>query len=345
MKLMFLVAVLLLSVAAIADEQAPQPEYPQPMEREISSETNSLGVEKHIRADKRGGYYYDTKKKNKSKKPFPGVQQPYKIDSDGAYYYSDEKKKDANIYEGVEQPIDSDSDGAYYYKRKKRKPKIPKTIYGEKPAKIEADGSYIYDREMDETRNTFYFRAGVYGPPEIQPVTAGGRDYEEVYGDSSSFVFNVEYDWLLTSNLFLKFGFGLTSVEGQGQFAGGANPGVEPRENFTFFIVPTTLSAAYKFQLWDIQYLTPYVEGGAGYFGFVETRSDGDKTKFGGAPVLVAAGGLLVSMSKFMQGTSLSTEYGVTQMWLDFQFKQILGLDSRKDFTSNMITGGFAVGF
>ncbi len=53
----------------------------------------------------------------------------------------------------------------------------------------------------------------------------------------------------------------------------------------------------------------------------------------------------MISLTKLVGDTNLRSDYGVTQSWFDLQYKQIVGLDSRKDFSSNMITGGFALGF
>ncbi|MCJ8275822.1 MAG: hypothetical protein HRT44_11585 [Bdellovibrionales bacterium] len=93
------------------------------------------------------------------------------------------------------------------------------------------------------------------------------------------------------------------------------------------------------------KYVVPYIEPGVGYYTFWERRTDGESNSFGGAPVLSAAGGLLISLNSLTSGTELSGDYGATDLWLDLQYRQVFGLDSRKDFSSNMITGGFGIGF
>ncbi len=332
---------LLFCFSSLLIAQTPPPrEYPYP-----PAKTNdNLNLEKPKSIDKDGSYYYSNDKKQSQPKTIQGVEKPYRVGEDGSYYYDDDSSDTLHSYKGVEKPVSKDDEGAYYYEDDKKDNK-PTVKYGPKPNKVKEDGSYIYNLDIEETTRTLAIRAGVYGPPQIEPVSSQGRDFQSVYGDKSAFVFGVDYDWKLFNQVYLKFGTGLTSYKGTGQFTGGANSGIEPKENFQFYIIPTTLSFAYKFQLWDIQYLTPYIEGGPGYFGFVETRSDGQDTKFGGAAVLTAAGGLLISLTQFQEGTTLYSEYGISQTWIDIQFKQVLGLDSRKDFTSNMITGGFAVGF
>jgi hypothetical protein len=324
-------------------EQSPPPESPYP---EAPLTSQSLGVEQPVNTGRRGEYYYDTKKKRPVQKPFSGVEQPTRVGDDGAYYYTDELQDEpVNTIDGVEQPIDTDSDGGYYYKKEKKK-QGSQVKYGPQPTQINADGSYVYDTNIGETKNTFFFRGGVQGSPAI--TASSGASFDDVYGTDDKLLFSFEYDWKLTSNLFLKLGSGITTTEGQGRFADGSLA----RERFTFFVFPNTLSVSYKFQIADIQYLTPYVEGGPGYFTFIESRNDGDlfsfdgeTTKFGGAFVATAGVGLLISLSKFTSGTSLQTDYGATQSWIDLHYRQVFGLDRRKDFSSNMITGGFAIGF
>lgn len=300
-----------------------------------------------IRKDHAGAYYYGTDKKDKKKKTIKGVQQPYKVDSDGVYYYGDESSQKAKAIDGVEQPIDKDSSGGYYYSRKK-KPKKPKNTYGEQPSRVNADGSYFYDAEEQEANNNFALRFGMFAPPQLK----AGNDttYEDVYGNNSSFILALEYDWKLSSNLYVKFSSGFTSAQGSGRFANGNASGSAPRETFQFFVFPNTFTGVYKIPISD--YITPYIEAGPGYFTFIESRSDGsifefdgEKTKFGGALVAAAAGGLLISITKFSSGNTFLSDYGASQAWVDLQFKQIFGLDSRKDFTSNIITGGIAIGF
>lgn len=319
-------------------EQAPEPEYPYPK----TKKEKGLGIEKPVKVDSQGAYYYNTERKKS--KSYQGVEQPVKVDDRGVYYYdTDAKKKKPKNAGGIEQPVDSDSEGAYYYSRKKKKKK-PKVKYGEFPDKVLKDGTYVYNMETQPTGNVLYIRGGVYGPPDLKP-TQGTRNYESVYTDSSSFVIQLEYDWKLTSQLYLKAGTGFLNEKGTGQFGGSNNPSRTPRETFELYIFPNTVSASYKFKLSEDQLFTPYVDAGLGYFTFMEIRSDGDGTRFGGAPVGTFVGGLMFSLKDFMDGSSLTNDYGITDTWLDIQYRQVLGLDSRKDFTSSMITGGFAIGF
>ena len=341
MKLLIFISLVIFSFTVFA-EQEPPAEYPAPSRRPASEGIE--GVEKPIGKDKRGGFIYDKNSKKKKSKTIDGVEKPIEVDEDGVYYYNDDVKPKSNSMSGVEKPEDKDDDGSYYYKEDS-KPKKANVKYGPKPVKVNSDGSYMYNEQVSKTTNNLYFRAGAMTAPQIKPVADGGLGYEDVYGDSSQFVFLLEYDWILAANLYLKASSGITFADGEGQFANGANPGINPKETFQFYAFPTTINLHYRLGFWDLQWLTPYVEAGPGYFGFMEIRSDGDATKFGGAPVLAGAAGVLISLTAFNDGTTMASDYGINQTWIDLQFKQILGIDSRKDFTSSLITLGFAVGF
>jgi hypothetical protein len=317
-------------------ETEPEPEYPYPKKAKSNMEIEKPRV---MGAD--GSYFYEIDENPSNIKTIDGVEAPVKVGPDGSYYYTNESPKQENDIEGVEKPIQKNKDGSYSYDLKK---KSPKKIYGEKPDHINSDGSFIYDSKKKSVSNVLYIRGGIYGPPKIKSKSSD-LTYADLYPNRASLVFQIEYDWRLGSTFFLKLGSGLTSAQGKGQFVGNTNSEFTPKESFQFYIFPTTLSLAYKFQLWDLQYLTPYVDGGVGYFSYLERRSDGKKTYFGGAPVLTASAGLLISLSIFQSGSELQNDYGATQSWIDLQYKQVIGLDSRKDFSSNMITVGFAIGF
>ena len=215
--------------------------------------------------------------------------------------------------------------------------------------------TYVNKDKTFEITQAFSFLGGVYGPPNIQP-TEGGRDYQDVYSDKKQFVFRFEYDWKLFKynqklfksdqnlfhSFFIKFGSGFTQADGQGRFRGELQ-GLKPREKFRFFIFPTTVSLSYKLDF--SSRLSPYVDGGMGYFGFLETRSDQKKINYGGAFVSSLSYGLLISLLNFQNQLTVFSEYGISQSWLNLQYRKINGLNERKDFTSDMITAGFTFGF
>ncbi len=110
---------------------------------------------------------------------------------------------------------------------------------------------------------------------------------------------------------------------------------------------PNQLTAIYKFQYADEQIFVPYVEGGAGYFTFMEVRDDGQSTKFGGAAVTVAAAGanILLDWLDRQSVRQLDNEYGINHVWLTGEYRYIVGLNPTFDFTSGVISAGLMVDF
>lgn len=226
------------------------------------------------------------------------------------------------------------------------------------PEKINDDGDYIYRGEkpteaiyykvedLPPIKGAFYLRFGTIGPYDI--TGSSGATFQQMYSNDSSFVVVAEYERYLGNLLgkwTLKLGTGITTEEGNGRFA--SNTTLVPREKFNFLILPNTVLLNYKLKFSDTQILTPYVEGGAGYFTFVEYRTDGDETNFGGAGVLAASGGLLISMNLLDKNAAsiMYEDYGVNHLWFDLQFRRYQGLDDQKDFSSNMMTAGFGFAF
>jgi hypothetical protein len=227
-----------------------------------------------------------------------------------------------------------------------------------KPESINDEGDYFYKPEkpsdalyykvddLPPIKGAFYLRFGTIGPYDI--TGDSGSNFQQMYSSDSSFVIVAEYERYLGHLLgkwTLKLGTGVTSEEGNGRFV--SNTSIVPLEKFNFVIFPNTALLNYKFKFSDTQILTPYLEGGAGYFTFVEYRNDGDKTTFGGAGVLAFSGGMLISMNLLDRNAAsiMYEDYGVNHLWFDLQFRRYQGLDNKKDFSSNMITGGFGFAF
>jgi hypothetical protein len=227
-----------------------------------------------------------------------------------------------------------------------------------RPTKISDEGDYYYGAEKSDEaiyykiehlppiKGALFLRFGTVGPYDV--TGDSGATFQQIYSDKSSFVLVVEYERYLGQLLgkwSFKLGTGLTTEEGNGRFV---NDTINvPREKYTFFIMPNTALLNYKLKFSDTQLITPYVEAGGGYFTFIEYRSDGEKTNFGGAGVLAAGGGLMISMNILDKNAAgiMYEDYGVNHLWFDLQFRRYQGLDNQKDFSSNMVTGGFGFAF
>jgi hypothetical protein len=227
------------------------------------------------------------------------------------------------------------------------------------PTSIDDDGDYHYEPvTKDEAvyykvpppppiKSSIFVRMGSMGPFDIK--ADNGKTYKQVYGNKSSLLVGFDYERQLGSFLgkwSWKLGSGITTGEGQGSFANPSNTAV-PEEKFLLFIFPNTASLNYKLRFSDTQLFIPYAEFGAGYFTFLEYRNDGNKKTFGGAPIASVAGGLLFSLSALnkVHAAEMYEDYGVKHLWLDLQFRRILGLSTRKDFSSNMLSAGFGFAF
>lgn len=227
-----------------------------------------------------------------------------------------------------------------------------------RPDKINDEGDYLYKAtsskeaiyykvdHLPPIKGALYVRFGKVGPYEI--TGDSGRTFQQMYSDKSSFVMFVEYERYLGQLLgkwTMKLGSGLTTETGNGRFVSDTTQ--VPKEKFNFFIFPNTALLNYKIKFSDTQLFTPYFEGGAGYFTFVEYRTDGGKTNLGGAGVLAVGGGLLISMNILDKNAAgiMYEDYGINHLWLDLQFRRYEGLDKQKDFSSNMATAGFGFAF
>jgi len=236
----------------------------------------------------------------------------------------------------------------------------------EKPDSIDDEGDYHYKNETTNFMGGDRDRAKYYKPDPVPPIESAvfinfgtigpydingddGKTYKDVYTTKAGFLLGVEYERLighLAGKWSWKINSGLNVSQGKGSFA-HPNAFYTPEEKFSLFVLPNTATVSYKMHFSDSQLFTPYVDAGAGYFTFVEYRNDGHKTAFGGAPVLTAAGGLLISLTKMDQvaAGTMYEDYGVKHLWFDLQLRRIEGLDKKKDFSSNMVTGGFGFAF
>lgn len=230
----------------------------------------------------------------------------------------------------------------------------------EKPESISDEGEYFYSDkpakdavyyEMDHLppiTGAMYFRISSTSAYDI--VGENGRTYKQVYDDSPGVGIVFDYEWQLFHLLgkwTLKASTGFTVGSGKGQFSDPANAALTPKEKYTLLLSPHTVLLNYKLRYSDKQWFVPYVEGGPGYHTYIEHRSDGDKTGWGGSPVLSVAGGMLISLTLLDRNSAglLYDDYGVNHMWLDLNFRRNEALDKDKDFSANVFSAGFGFAF
>jgi hypothetical protein len=231
----------------------------------------------------------------------------------------------------------------------------------ETPESISDDGDYFYPTvsnpdaiyydldHLPPITGAVYFRVGTISSFALEGDA--GRTYKDVYGEDPGIALLFDYEWQLGQLLgkwTLKAATGFAIGNGTGVFEN--NPGLTPREKFLFVVMPHTVLLNYKLRFSDKQWFIPYVEGGAGYYAFIEQRNDKslfEDTVFGGAPVGAVAGGILISLSLFDKNAAgtLYEDYGVNHMWLDLQIRRNEGFDKKKDFSSNVLSAGFGFAF
>lgn len=249
----------------------------------------------------------------------PAAPRPYRVDSDGVYYYKPLKDDRARKYKRLESDVRT------------------------------------YDPIFEDAKKTgsVAIQAGVLTQGYALTNSVNGAKFSDVYSNSSVPGVVIDYEKPIFRKLgiwSLKATGGLiVHTNGRGRFGDTTriDYSSERPEKFTFFSFPLALSAQYKFQYADQQVLVPYAYSGLGYFGFMETRDDGGKAKFGAAPVSISGGGLQLLLDKISRDTfiTLKRDYGIDHFWLIADFRAVIGINKEFDFTTQMMTAGVLVEF
>lgn len=216
----------------------------------------------------------------------------------------------------------------------------------EPPISINEEGTYFYPVVESPKDSSSTLKFGVFAPPPHIINPKNQFSFAQIYGNTPVPALFFDYEWEVLHDfggLGLKIGTGLFTRVANGEFAQPVqHQGQTPDERFTFVMFPNTVSGIYKFQYAGKQPIVPYAEGGAGYFTFAETRDDGKPPKFGAAAVTFGAGGVNFLMDWLDPHAirNLDTEYGINHVWLQVEYKLVIGLNSQYDFTSSVITSG-----
>ena len=285
--------------------------------------------------------------------PAVDVLRPSRITSDGHYVYdNDVEPPSFSGTQGISAPERANKQGEFFYGGADT-PEFSGRSGVERPVQIKKSGEFLYKTIPSKERSSASVRMGMMTPPKIEN---GAVRYVDVYGSSNVPVIFGDYEWRLVSSLGrfgIKFGSGLMVSSGAGRFKNAPPAGAPSRvtevaeEKFTFVTFPNQLTAIYKFQYASNQIFVPFVEGGAGYFTFVEIRDDEKGPKFGGSAVSVAAGGVnfLMDWLDPKAVRQLDNEYGINHVWLTLEYRLIVGLNPKYDFSSNSINAGVLMDF
>ena len=98
----------------------------------------------------------------------------------------------------------------------------------------------------------------------------------------------------------------------------------------------------YRLEIWDRQWVAPYVSGGGTYIGVAEFRDDGKGPNLVGTPGAYGGGGLMFNISAMSRNTAftLRTEYGIQNLWVSLDAKYLATFSEDLDFSSTIVGGG-----
>ena len=214
--------------------------------------------------------------------------------------------------------------------------------------RITSDKVYLYETHESPKTGNMSFKLGMYDPQELEgeekPGTGKNTQFTEIYESADSPMILIDFEWKWSGflgELNLQLGTGLYMTQGNGVFE--SDPDSNPaRERFTFVAVPFTGSALYKLRFSENQWIIPYGGGGIGVMGFTELRDDNAGPKFGGALIAPLFGGGALSINAIAPKTAraLDREYGINTALFAVEYRQLIGLSDKYDFTGEIINAG-----
>lgn len=262
----------------------------------------------------------------------------------------------SEITPAPEAPRASSASGekVFDWQKHKGEAQVPHPFAEKGLIRITKDQTYIYKVRESDQRRAASFRVGMFEPTELEnPEEAGliGSTFEENYDNSSNPAILFDYEWQLWASPIGKFGIkagsGIYVAQGNGHFTGADNEGETPRENFTFIAFPTSLGAIYRAQMRDKQLFVPYADGGITAWGFTELRDDDKGTKFGGALAAYFAGGMAINLTYFdtFSMLQMDREYGINAVYLTLEYRNMVALSDKYDFSGDLLNAGFLMEF
>ncbi|MFS4458505.1 hypothetical protein [Bdellovibrio sp. HCB2-146] len=215
--------------------------------------------------------------------------------------------------------------------------------------RIEKDGTYVYRTEEDKKfSQTGSFRVGMMDAPRIT-ASDGVTTFKTMYTKGPVPVISFDFEWKpfdWMGNLAVQTGFGIIVAQGRGRFVDPSQTLI-PKEEYTFAAVPLNLGALYRMQWKDRQAIAPFVNAGGTYFPVVEFRDDGEGPNAVGTPGGYAGAGLMFNVGSLDRETSfsLTTEYGIKNLWVVLEYRQIVTVSEDLDFTGGLANLGITTDF
>lgn len=263
------------------------------------------------------------------------AEKPIYKSEEGVYYYKTKKKTGEHIKTRKGKKVYKGSDGAYYYETDDvKKSKDPQKVYG-KPLKQKGKVSY-YKRVVSEQTKSLSFQIVSL---EFSDFISGTTQFETIYGTADGILF--DYEWQKPTSV-AKFGFtfspGILFASGKGRFADNS----EAREKYNLYVVPLVGKLRINFEYSDRQYVVPYIEAGAGVYGIMERRDDGDDSTSAYTPIFTAAGGFHFLLDWMNEDaiSKLDNNYGVNHIWLNVSYHLVSATESDFDLSNNQLQFG-----
>jgi hypothetical protein len=218
---------------------------------------------------------------------------------------------------------------------------------------IDSSRTYHYRTNQLTTRErSTRFKISNMPAPQISNSLDNGEEYDfaDMYGEGALLQVSLDYEWNpfpKIKQIYGLLGVGFSTATGNGFFRSKTLASSAPKESYKLFILPLDLGLSYRFEYRTHQWLVPYLSGGGTYFVLAEIRDDSKKSSFLGTPAAFGALGALlniISWSKDLQ-FRMDREYGISDMWLDVEFRAIASANKDLDFTAGYVNVGFAVDY
>lgn len=227
---------------------------------------------------------------------------------------------------------------------------IPHPLADKGLVRIKSDGTYVYQTETSPQDRASSLRFGMYDPTELaNPDTQ--VSFSSLYSDSYMPMILYDYEWQFwrgaLGKLGWKLGTGIYVANGNGSFKSAENQNLVPRESFTFISLPNSIAAIYRLQLWSSQPVVPFVEGGGDAITFAEIRDDSKSPKFGLATAAHVAAGASINLGMLDRHSiiTLDREFGINEVWLTLEYRVLVALGKKFDFSGQFLNGGVMVEF
>lgn len=249
--------------------------------------------------------------------------------------------------EELQKPSSSSGEKIFDWSKYKDADEVPHPYAEKGLIRITKDRTYIYRIDESEHHRAAAFHVGMYDPTNLSNPDTGAT-FAENYDTTSNPELLFDLEWQLWRTPIGKIGFqvgtGAYIAQGHGHFVHNySGRSLTPREILTFAMVPINVGAVYRFQFSHRQLFVPYAGGGASLIAFSEIRNDNKAPKFGGAADAYYDGGLAIDMTYFdaVSRLQLDREYGISSIYLTVEYRGIVALTKKFDFSSDLINAGF----